>query len=148
MRYVPPALVLPTVRSLSSQHSSSHLGLHSKSCSAFCQILYRYSVAQAAMSRQKTFTFIHGCSLITGYACSAGYTLEKKSSLIAVGLTVHSTPVDVREKLAIPQVGHTGHISEYLCVRILMCPGTGSRPMRGHPLLCCFMGAMHVVCAG
>ncbi|KAK9843108.1 hypothetical protein WJX74_007123 [Apatococcus lobatus] len=40
-------------------------------------------------------------------ATSAGapnrYTLEKKSSLIAVGLTVHSTPVDVREKLAIPE---------------------------------------------
>ncbi|KAK9841739.1 hypothetical protein WJX84_011851 [Apatococcus fuscideae] len=31
------------------------------------------------------------------------YTLEKKSSLIAVGLTVHSTPVDVREKLSIPE---------------------------------------------
>lgn len=31
--------------------------------------------------------------------------MEKKSSIIAIGLTIHNTPVDVREKLAIPEVG-------------------------------------------
>ena len=30
--------------------------------------------------------------------------MEKKSSIIAIGLTIHNTPVDVREKLAIPEV--------------------------------------------
>lgn len=44
--------------------------------------------------------------MIADFDCCAGYTLEKKSSLIAVGLTVHSTPVDVREQLAIPEVGN------------------------------------------
>ena len=34
-----------------------------------------------------------------------GYALEQKSSIIAIGLSVHHTPVDIREKLSIPQVG-------------------------------------------
>ena len=32
--------------------------------------------------------------------------MEQKSSIIAIGLSVHHTPVDIREKLSIPQVGH------------------------------------------
>ena len=35
---------------------------------------------------------------------SAGYAMEKKSSIIAVGLTIAHTPVDIREKLSIPEV--------------------------------------------
>ena len=31
--------------------------------------------------------------------------MEKKTSIIACGLTVHNTPVDIREKLSIPEVG-------------------------------------------
>ncbi len=30
--------------------------------------------------------------------------MEKKSSIIAVGLTIAHTPVDIREKLSIPEV--------------------------------------------
>ena len=30
--------------------------------------------------------------------------MEKKSSIIAIGLTIHNTPVEIREKLAIPEV--------------------------------------------
>jgi len=33
----------------------------------------------------------------------AGYAMEKKSSIIAIGLTIHNTPVEIREKLAIPE---------------------------------------------
>ncbi len=29
--------------------------------------------------------------------------MEKKSSIIAIGLTIHNTPVEIREKLAIPE---------------------------------------------
>lgn len=32
--------------------------------------------------------------------------MEKKSSIIAIGLTIHNTPVEIREKLAIPEVSH------------------------------------------
>lgn len=35
---------------------------------------------------------------------STGYAMEKKSSIIAIGLTIHNTPVEIREKLAIPEV--------------------------------------------
>ena len=31
--------------------------------------------------------------------------MEKKSSIIAIGLTIAHTPVEVREKLSIPEVG-------------------------------------------
>ena len=31
--------------------------------------------------------------------------MEQKSSIIAIGLSVHHTPVEIREKLSIPQVG-------------------------------------------
>ena len=34
----------------------------------------------------------------------AGYAMETKSSIIAIGLSVHHTPVEIREKLSIPQV--------------------------------------------
>lgn len=30
--------------------------------------------------------------------------METKSSIIAIGLSVHHTPVEIREKLSIPQV--------------------------------------------
>ena len=30
--------------------------------------------------------------------------MEKKTSIIACGLTIHNTPVEVREKLSIPEV--------------------------------------------
>lgn len=30
--------------------------------------------------------------------------MEQKSSIIAIGLSIHHTPVDIREKLSIPQV--------------------------------------------
>lgn len=30
--------------------------------------------------------------------------MEAKSSIIAIGLTVHNTPVEIREKLSIPEV--------------------------------------------
>lgn len=36
---------------------------------------------------------------------AAGYAMEQKSSIIAIGLSVHHTPVDIREKLSIPEVG-------------------------------------------
>lgn len=32
-----------------------------------------------------------------------GYTTEKRSSIIALGLTIHNTPVEIREKLAVPE---------------------------------------------
>ena len=33
----------------------------------------------------------------------SGYATEKKSSIIAIGLTIHNTPVEIREKLAVPE---------------------------------------------
>lgn len=38
-----------------------------------------------------------------------GYAMEKKSSIIAIGLTIHNTPVEIREKLAIPEVSILHH---------------------------------------
>ena len=35
--------------------------------------------------------------------------MEKKSSIIAIGLTIHNTPVEIREKLAIPEVSNLHH---------------------------------------
>ena len=35
--------------------------------------------------------------------------MEKKSSIIAIGLTIHNTPVEVREKLAIPEVSREAY---------------------------------------
>ena len=32
--------------------------------------------------------------------------MEKKTSIIACGLTIHNTPVEVREKLSIQEVSH------------------------------------------
>jgi glutamyl-tRNA reductase len=38
--------------------------------------------------------------------------MEKKSSIIAIGLTVHSTPVEVRERLAVPEAEWPRAIAE------------------------------------
>ncbi len=38
--------------------------------------------------------------------------MEKKSTIIAIGLTVHSTPVEVREKLAVPEAEWPRAIAE------------------------------------
>jgi len=40
------------------------------------------------------------------------YAMEKKSTIIAIGLTVHSTPVEVREKLAVPEAEWPRAIAE------------------------------------
>lgn len=44
----------------------------------------------------------------------AGYAGEKKSSIIAIGLTIHSAPVSLREKLAVPEAEWPRAIQE-LC---------------------------------
>jgi glutamyl-tRNA reductase len=44
--------------------------------------------------------------------CLAGYTMEKKSTIIAIGLTVHNTPVEIREKLAVPEAEWPRAIAE------------------------------------
>lgn len=44
----------------------------------------------------------------------AGYAMEKKSSIIAIGLTVHNAPVELREKLAVPEAEWPRAIQE-LC---------------------------------
>ena len=41
-----------------------------------------------------------------------GYAAESKSSIIAIGLTVRSTPVDVRERLAVPEAEWPRAITE------------------------------------
>lgn len=38
--------------------------------------------------------------------------MEKKSTIIAIGLTVHSTPVEVRERLAVPEAEWPRAIAE------------------------------------
>lgn len=48
------------------------------------------------------FLAVH--SMLICILFSAGYAMEKKSSIIAIGLTIHNTPVEIREKLAIPEV--------------------------------------------
>ena len=46
----------------------------------------------------------------------AGYAMEKKSSIIAIGLTIHNTPVEIREKLAIPEViTHAVDVTQLHC---------------------------------
>jgi glutamyl-tRNA reductase len=40
------------------------------------------------------------------------YTMEKKSTIIAIGLTVHNTPVEIREKLAVPEAEWPRAIAE------------------------------------
>lgn len=45
---------------------------------------------------------------------AAGYAMEKKSSIIAIGLTVHNAPVELREKLAVPEAEWQRAIEE-LC---------------------------------
>lgn len=42
----------------------------------------------------------------------AGYAMEKKSTIIAIGLTVHSTPVEIRERLAVPEAEWPRAIAE------------------------------------
>ena len=34
---------------------------------------------------------------------AAGYAMEKKSSIIGIGLTIANTPVELREKMAVPE---------------------------------------------
>ncbi|KAL4437455.1 hypothetical protein ABPG75_004594 [Micractinium tetrahymenae] len=51
------------------------------------------------------------------FAASKGvnrYAMEKKSSIIAIGLTVHNAPVELREKLAVPEAEWPRAIEE-LC---------------------------------
>ena len=36
-------------------------------------------------------------------APAAGYAMEKKSSIIGIGLTIANTPVELREKMAVPE---------------------------------------------
>jgi hypothetical protein len=48
-------------------------------------------------------TLSMGCILMLTHSSLAGYAMEKKSSIIAIGLTIHNTPVEIREKLAIPE---------------------------------------------
>lgn len=38
--------------------------------------------------------------------------MEKKSTIIAIGLTVHNTPVEIREKLAVPEAEWPRAIAE------------------------------------
>ena len=56
--------------------------------------------------------------------CCAGYAMEKKSSIIAIGLTIHNTPVEIREKLAIPEVHPSTQTLCLLCMLLfnLVCP--------------------------
>jgi hypothetical protein len=44
------------------------------------------------------------------FSYSAGYAMETKSSIIAIGLSIHHTPVEIREKLSIPQVCRYGGV--------------------------------------
>lgn len=44
----------------------------------------------------------------------AGYAMEKKSSIISIGLTIHNAPVELREKLAVPEAEWPRAIQE-LC---------------------------------
>ena len=44
----------------------------------------------------------------------AGYALEKKSSIIGIGLTIANTPVELREKMAVPEAEWPRAIEE-LC---------------------------------
>ena len=46
----------------------------------------------------------------------AGYAMEAKSSIIAIGLTVHNTPVEIREKLSVPEVRCAGLVKCVCCI--------------------------------
>ncbi|CAD7695990.1 unnamed protein product [Ostreobium quekettii] len=46
--------------------------------------------------------------------CGSGYITQKRSSIVAIGLTIHNTPVEVREKLAVPEAEWPRAIEE-LC---------------------------------
>ncbi len=62
----------------------------------------------------------HGlCGCPTAFTSSeflsaAGYAQEKKSSIISIGLTIHTCPVELREKLAVPEAEWPRAIQE-LC---------------------------------
>jgi glutamyl-tRNA reductase len=45
---------------------------------------------------------------------STGYAMEQKNSIIAIGLTIHNAPVELREKLAVPEAEWPRAIEE-LC---------------------------------
>ena len=58
---------------------------------------------------------LHIAPAPSSYPCSpAGYAAEKKSSIIAIGLTIHNAPVELREKLAVPEAEWPRAIDE-LC---------------------------------
>ena len=46
---------------------------------------------------------ISRCNWLTDHVLT-GYAMEKKSSIIAIGLTIHQTPVQIREQLSIAEV--------------------------------------------
>ena len=64
----------------------------------FCLVVYILMIAFAPVWSSCD------SSLIKIYVqLCAGYAMEKKSSIIAIGLTVHNAPVELREKLAVPE---------------------------------------------
>ena len=42
--------------------------------------------------------------------------MEAKSSIIAIGLTVHNTPVEIREKLSVPEVRCAAPMKRVWCL--------------------------------
>ena len=49
-----------------------------------------------------------------------GYTQEKQTSIIAIGLTVHNTPVEIREKLSVPEVHPLSSSASLMSNMVLM----------------------------
>jgi hypothetical protein len=47
-------------------------------------------------------------------SCRAGYAGQNKSAIISIGLTIHNAPVELREKLAVPEAEWPRAIEE-LC---------------------------------
>lgn len=87
--------------------------------------------ASTAVNREyAAYMHIHGIILHDSWCCNhlydlrlisinrcltiAGYAMEKKSSIIAIGLTIHNAPVELREKLAVPEAEWPRAIQE-LC---------------------------------
>lgn len=79
--------------------------LHNHRAVAFSSVIYERNVS-CALAR------------LTPLLACTGYAMEKKSSIIAIGLTIHNTPIEIREKLAIPEVSLLPH----------SCLGTSSHP--------------------
>ena len=53
-------------------------------------------------------------SLLTPLPASPGYASEPKSSIVTIGLSIHNTPVEIRERLAIAEANWPDAIGE-LC---------------------------------